>query len=155
MDGAPNVADAILRTTEAYTRALSMAMNFLATSSSREAAASPVVEHWLRLARMTKDGVILAIEQGYALWERECRRALAGGAAPAPPPPPLNPIEAWTESWRKALDSLNAAARPDDPWAASARQQAETMQRMVQDGLTAWIRLWQPPVRDAGSKETR
>jgi hypothetical protein len=147
MSTVPNVAEAFIRTTEAYTRALSTAMSFLASASPREAAASPAAEQWLRLARMTKDGVVLAIEQGFALWERECRRVLAGGATPAPIPSPVNPIEAWTESWRRAFDSLNAAARPDDPWAASARKQAETMQQMVQDGLAAWLRLWQPPAR--------
>jgi hypothetical protein len=146
MDSGPNVADAITRTTEAYTRALATAMSFLATASPREAA-SPAAEQWLRLARMTKDGVLLAIEQGFVLWERECRRVLAGGATLAPGPLPLNPIEAWTDSWRKALESLNAAARPDDAWAASARKQAEAMQQMVQEGLTAWLRLWQPPAR--------
>jgi hypothetical protein len=147
MNSTPNVAEAIIRTTEAYTRALSTAMSFLASTPPREAAASPAAEQWLRLARMTKDGVVLAIEQGFAMWERECRRALAGGATPAPVSSLPNPIELWADGWRKALDSLNAAARPDDPWAAAARKQAETMQQMVQDGLAAWLRLWQPPAR--------
>ena len=36
-----------------------------------------LVENWLRVARMSKDGVITALEQGFKLWEREIRRTVS------------------------------------------------------------------------------
>jgi hypothetical protein len=146
MESLPNVAETIRKTTEAYSQALATAMSFLATAPKVEPPASAAVEQWLRLARMTKDGLVMAIEQGFQLWEREYRRATTG-AGTAPAPPAANPVEVWAENWRTTLDSLTAAARPADPWAEQAKRQAELMQKTLQEGLAAWQRLWPPTTR--------
>ena len=138
-----NVAETIRKTTEAYSQALATAMSLLAAAPTTGGATSPAVEQWLRLARMTKDGLITAIEQGFELWEREYRRAMTGASTAAPPA--ANPIEIWTENWRKALETMTATPKPADPWAEQARRQAETMQKTLQESLNAWQRLWAPP----------
>ncbi len=142
MNGVDNVAETIRKTTEAYSQALATAMSLLAAAPNAGAAANPAVEQWLRLARMTKDGLITAIEQGFALWEREYRRSMTG--APAPPPA-ANPFELWTENWKKAVEAMTATQKPTDPWAEQARRQAEAMQKTLQESLVAWQRLWAPP----------
>jgi len=145
MDGLGNVAETIRKTTEAYSQALATAMSLLAAAPSTGAAANPAVEQWLRLARMTKDGLITAVEQGFELWEREYRRAMAG--SPPAPPPGANPFELWTENWKKAVEAMTATAtqKPADPWAEQARRQAEVMQKTLQESLATWQRLWSPP----------
>jgi hypothetical protein len=143
MNELPNVTEAIRKTTEAYTQALATAMSMLASAPTTAAGGNPAVEQWLRLARMTKDGLITAIEQGFVLWEREYRRILTGSATP--PAPPSNPIEAWSAEWKKALDAFTTTGRPADPWSEQTRRSAEAMQAALQEGLNAWQRLWPPP----------
>lgn len=145
MDGLGNVAETIRKTTEAYSQALATAMSLLAAAPSTGAAANPAVEQWLRLARMTKDGLITAIEQGFELWEREYRRAMSGAPGAPAPPPETNPFELWTENWKKAVEAMTATQKPADPWTEQARRQAEVMQKTLQESLTAWQRLWSPP----------
>ena len=96
MDGLGNVAETIRKTTEAYSQALAAAMTLLAAAPKTGSAANPAVEQWLRMARMTKDGLITALEQGFELWEREYRRAMSGAASSPSPPAAANPIEIWT-----------------------------------------------------------
>jgi hypothetical protein len=65
-----------------------------------------LVENWLRVARMSKDGVITALEQGFELWEREIRRTVAtakGGSQRESP----NSMDAWTENWRRATEAFS------------------------------------------------
>ena len=143
MNGLNDVAETIRKTTEAYSQALATAMGLLASAPPAGGGSNPAVEQWLRLARMTKDGLITAIEQGFELWEREYRRAMSGGAAA--PAAAANPIEIWTENWRKAVEAMTAGPKAADPWADQARRQAEVMQKTLQEGLSAWQRLWAPP----------
>ena len=147
MEGLGNVAETIRKTTEAYSQALAAAMALLAAAPKGGPVANPAVEQWLRLARMTKDGLVTAIEQGFELWEREYRRAMSGAAAASSPAPATNPFEIWAENWRKALEAMTAAstAKAADPWAEQAKQQAELMQKTLQEGLNAWQRMWSPP----------
>src|SRR5260370_35907993 len=85
MDNVSGIADAIRKATEAYTEALGTVTKALQNLASQTGGADRerVVENWLRLARMSKDGAVSALEHGFELWERECRRMAAapGGAA--------------------------------------------------------------------------
>src|SRR5580692_650225 len=99
-----------------------------------------IIENWLRIARMSKDGVITAIEHGFEVWEREVRRttsASGAGAAKAP----SSPMEAWAENLRKATEALlgGTAGSSDE-----MRKQTEAVRKSVADGIRAWQRLWEP-----------
>jgi hypothetical protein len=137
------IADAIRKATDAYGDTLNAAAKALgdlakqATGPERER----IVEHWLRIARMSKDGFITALEQGFEIWERECRRMAASGASAAEKS--RNPMDAWAENWRKATETFTASFGSAD-WAQEARKQAEAVQKTLQEGLKAWQRLWEP-----------
>jgi hypothetical protein len=138
--------EAIKQSNEAYAAAisaLSKAVENLGTrtpSSDRER----LVENVLRLARMSKDGVVSAIEQGFELWERQVRRVFSAGAeAPSSRPTTAqsNPIEAWAENWRKATEAFGGGANEE------LRKRAETVQNAFLEGIRAWQRLWEPERR--------
>ncbi|MGH7917681.1 MAG: hypothetical protein ACREQE_09445 [Candidatus Binataceae bacterium] len=136
------IAEAIRKASEAYCDTLTSTAKALsdlvqhASGADRER----VIEHWLRLARMSKDGVITALEQGFEMWERECRRMAASGASSTEKP--RNPMEAWAENWRKATEAFTNMGSAD--WAQEARKQTEAVQKSLQEGLKAWQRLWEP-----------
>jgi hypothetical protein len=136
------IGEAIRKASEAYVEALTAVTKAL-TKLAAQSGAGPdrerLVENWLRVARMSKDGVVSALEQGFELWEREIRRMAAGGAAAAPKA--ANPMEAWAENWRKATEAFAGSSA----WGEESRKQAEAVQQMLQDGLRAWQRLWEPP----------
>lgn len=136
------IGEAIRKASEAYVEALTAVTRALAKLAAQTGAGPDrerMVENWLRVARMSKDGVIGALEQGFELWEREVRRMIAGGAGAAPKA--ANPIEAWADNWRKATEAFTGSG----PWGAEARKQAEAVQEMLQESLRAWQRLWEPP----------
>jgi hypothetical protein len=102
-------------------------------ASNRE----PAIDNLVRIARMNKDALIAAIEQGFQFWEHQVRRISAGGAeasASRSPEPPSsssspgattpNPMETWAENWRKATDSFVPAGTNED-----LRRQAEAVQQ--------------------------
>jgi hypothetical protein len=142
MDNVSGIADAIRKATEAYAESLAAVTKALQNLASQTSGADRerVVENWLRLARMSKDGVVTALEHGFELWERECRRmASAPGGAAAQEA--SDPMAAWAENWRKATEAFTGST---SGWSEEARKQAETVQKTLQDGMRAWQRLWDP-----------
>ena len=144
MQGMPDISEAMRKMTEAYAQGLAVMTRTLEGLSAQGPEAKRMGEQWLRLARMTKDGAITAMEQTFEIWEREVRRML-DAAAPASAPP-KNPMEAWTQAWTKGMQELTNVA-PGTRWADEARRQTEQLQQTFQDGVRAWQRLWQPPER--------
>jgi hypothetical protein len=136
-DNLSDIGEAIRKASEAYAQAIAAVSKALqniagqAGGSDRER----LVENWLRVARMSKDGIITAIEQGYEFWEREVRRSAAGGASARP----SNPMDAWAENWRKATEAFNSGN-----WGEEARKQAESVQKILTEGVRAWQRIWEP-----------
>lgn len=136
------IGEAIRKASEAYIEALTAVTRALTRLTAQAGGGGPdrerMVEDWLRVARMSKDGVVGALEQGFELWEREVRRMAAGGSGGAHKA--ANPIEAWAENWRKATEAFAGSSA----WSAEARKQAEAVQEMLQESLRAWQRLWEP-----------
>jgi hypothetical protein len=137
--------DAIKQSNEAYAAAISAlgkAVQNLASgtpSSDRDR----LVDNVLRLARMSKDTVVAAIEQGFELWERQVRRvASAGAETPASRAGASNPTEVWAENWRKATEAFVGGGVNDE-----VRKQVETVQNAFLEGIRAWQRLWEPEKR--------
>ena len=138
-DRISTIAEAIKQASEAY--AQTIATLGKAVQGGGEQAAPPdrpVVENWLRAARMSKDGVVSAIEQGFEMWEREMRRISAQGGTTESAPP--NPMERWAESWRTAMQASSDGGAMN----ADFRKQAEAVQKTLADGVRAWQSLWQP-----------
>jgi hypothetical protein len=139
--------EAIKQSNEAYAAAisaLSKAVQNLPTgapSSDRER----LVDNVLRLARMSKDAVVTAIEQGFELWERQVRRISLPDAETSSNRPDTarsNPMEAWAENWRKATENFVAGGGNEE-----LRKQAEAVQNAFVEGIRAWQRLWEPEKR--------
>jgi hypothetical protein len=142
MKDTPDIAEAIRKLTEAYTEGLATMTRLLGGLPPGGEEARRLGEQWIRLARIYKDGAALALDQGFALWEREVRRLLdAGGPAPAPP---SDPMSAWFEGWRKSVESLTGGGTS---WSEETRRQAEAFERAWREGLQAWQRMWQTPER--------
>ncbi len=102
-----------------------------------------MIENWIRAARMSKDGMVAALEQGFQWWERQLReqvRRSGGSAGGASEKTRANPMEAWAENWRKATQEAFGAS---GKWAEAARRQAESAERTLQQGLRAWQQLWE------------
>ncbi|MBE3605093.1 hypothetical protein IMX07_15900 [bacterium] len=140
-DTLAGIGEAIRKAAAAYADALSAVGKALQDVAGSAAGADRdrLVENWLRVARMSKDGVITALEQGFELWEREIRRTAAlarsaGGERPS------NPADVWAENWRRATEAFGNVGG----WGDEARKQAEAVQKTLQDGLRAWQRLWEP-----------
>jgi hypothetical protein len=142
-DDLSGIGDAIRRASEAYADALASVGNAL----SGMARAMPggdrdrLVENWLRIARMSKDGVITALEQGFELWEREIRRTVAA-ARGASADKPSSPMDAWADNWKRATEAFTEGSLGG--LGEEARKQAEAVQKTLQDGMKAWQRLWEP-----------
>jgi len=136
-DNLSGISDAIRQAGEAYAQTIATFTKALQGLGGQPAAPErqPQVESWLRLARMSKDGIITALEQAFEMWEREIRRmTTTPNAAPAP----SNPMEAWSENWRKAVDSFSGGAGNEE-----FRKQAEAVRTTLADGMRAWQRLWE------------
>jgi len=141
-DNLSGIGEAIRRAGEAFAEAIT-AMSKTVENVAGKASAGPerdrLIENWLRIARMSKDGAMTAIEHGFEVWEREVRRLMTSGGQSQSA---ANPMEAWAENLRKATESLvggNMASLSEE-----ARKQAETVQKTVADGIRAWQRLWAP-----------
>jgi hypothetical protein len=142
MDYFSTISEAIRKASEAYVEALSTVNSAISNLSKGGLSAEDrerLVENWLRVARMSKDGIVTALEQGFELWERECRRMMA--ASKPASGGPVNPMEAWAENWKKAAEAFGAGAG----WNEQARKQAEMVQKTLQEGLRAWQQLWEKP----------
>jgi hypothetical protein len=141
-DNLSGIGEAIRKASEAYAEALSAVGKALqnltggTTSSDRDR----LVENWLRVARMSKDGVIIALEQGFEMWEREIRRGVATAKGTARRQVP-KPMDTWTENWRRATEAFSGGT---GALGEEARKQAEAIQKTLQDGLRAWQKLWEP-----------
>lgn len=142
----PGIGDVIRKASEALAETLSAvnkAVKDLAAQAGAGVDRDQMVENWIRAARMSKDGMVTALEQGFQWWERQVReqvRRTASAAGPGSEKKAANPMEAWAENWRKATESLGASGK----WTEEARKQAESVQKTLQDGLRAWQRMWEP-----------
>jgi hypothetical protein len=142
METLPSILDAIRKTAEAYLDGLSTmtkaieSLPKLAGDAHRQ-----WLEQWLTLARTSKDGVITALNEGFALWERECRRLV--GAPHAAIQPSLNPLEIWAENWRKATEAFAGSSQLGQAWSEAVEKQARLVQHTMEEGLRAWQQLWQ------------
>lgn len=136
-DNFSGIGDAIRKASEAYAEAISAVSKALQNISSNASGADRdrLVENWLRVARMSKDGVINAMEHGFEMWEREVRRNIAGGAAKES----ANPMDAWADNIRKATEAFTGGGN----WSEEAKRQMETVQKTLSDGIKVWQRLWE------------
>jgi hypothetical protein len=136
-DNLSGIGEAIRKASEAYAEAISTMTKTLQNLAGQAGGMDRerMVENWLRVARMSKDGIITAIEQSYEFWEREVRRNMGGG----PSANSTSPMDAWAENWRKATEAFSSGN-----WSDEARKQAENVQKVLADGVRAWQRMWQP-----------
>jgi hypothetical protein len=136
-DNLSDIGEAIRKASEAYAEAIAAVskalQNIVAQAGGGER--DRLIENWLRVARMSKDGMTRAIDQAYDFWEREVRRRSAGGATAQP----SNPLDAWAESWRRATEAFAGGN-----WSEEARKQAESVQKILTDGIRTWQRMWNP-----------
>jgi hypothetical protein len=136
-DNLSDISEAIRKASEAYAEAIAAVSKALHNIAAQAGGGDrdQLVENWLRVARMSKDGMITAIEQAYEFWEREVRRGGSGSANAQP----SNPMDAWADNWRKATEAFASGN-----WSEEARKQAENVQKILTDGIRAWQRMWQP-----------
>src|SRR5579859_3927023 len=117
------INDVIRKASEALAETLSAvnkAVKDLASQVGAGLDRDQMVENWLRAARMSKDGMITALEQGFQWWERQVReqaRRTASAAGSGAEKKAANPMEAWAENWRKATESFSASGK----WTEEAR----------------------------------
>jgi hypothetical protein len=144
-DGFSAMSDAIRKASESYVQALTTVTKALQGLAGQAGGADRdrVIENWLRVARMSKDGIITALETGFQYWEAEIRRtaASAGGTASASAAG-KNPMEAWAENWRRATEAFTSG--PGANWSEELRKQSEAVQKSLQEGIRQWSELWQP-----------
>jgi hypothetical protein len=145
-----NIGDVIRKAGEALAETLSAvnkAVKDLAAQAGAGVDREQMVENWIRAARMAKDGMVTALEQGFQWWERQAReqvRRTASAAGASAEKKHANPMEAWAENWRKATESFSASG----DWTEAARKEAESVQKILQDGLRAWQRMWEPEKKE-------
>ena len=135
-DNLSNIGEAIRKASEAYVEAIVAVSKALQNVAAQAGSGDRdrLVENWLRVARMSKDGMITALEQAYEFWEREVRRTATGAASSSQ----ANPLEAWAENWRKATEAFTAGN-----WGDEAKRQAESVQKILTDGIRTWQRIWE------------
>jgi uncharacterized coiled-coil DUF342 family protein len=141
------ISDVIRKASEALAETLSAAnkaIKDLAAQAGAGVDREKMVENWLRAARMSKDGMVTALEQGFQWWERQVREQMRRTASAAGADKKPNPMEAWAENWRKATESFSSSGN----WTEEARKQAETVQKTLQDGLRAWQKMWEPEKKE-------
>jgi hypothetical protein len=134
-DNLSDIGEAIRKASEAYAQAIASVSKALQNIAAQAGGGDRerLIENWLRVARMSKDGMITAIEQAYEFWEREVRRSSGGASAK-----PSNPLDAWAENLRKATEAFASGN-----WSEEARKQAESVQKILTDGIRAWQRMWE------------
>ena len=139
------LTDAIRKTSEAYGEALAATMKAIA-DLPREGGQlhRQTVEQWLGMARANKDNFVAAVNQGFDIWERECRRLIGAPHQSGALPPGANPMEGWLENWQRAVAAMTAGSVPGEPYRELVRRQTELVQQALLDGVGAWRRLWQP-----------
>ncbi|MGA2412167.1 MAG: hypothetical protein ABSG46_17515 [Candidatus Binataceae bacterium] len=143
-DNLSGVSEAIRKACDAYVQALTTvtkALQGLATQTSGPER-DKLIENWLRVARMSKDGIITALDHGFEYWEKEIRRNAAAAAQGASSAAPKNPMDAWAENWRRATEAFTTG--PAGSWSEEARKQAEAIQKTLVEGMKQWQRLWEP-----------
>jgi hypothetical protein len=142
-DNFSGMAEAMRKASEAFAEAISTVSKSIQNAASQSGGSDRdrLVENWLRIARMSKDGMITAMEHGFEVWEREVRRLTTsgGGAAKAAA---ANPMEAWADNLRKATEAIMGGGAAN--FGEEARKQAEAVQQSVAEGIRAWQRLWDP-----------
>jgi len=142
-DNLSGISDAIRKACDAYVQALSTVTKALqglanqASGSDRD----KLIENWLRVARMSKDGIVTALDHGFQYWENEIRRTAAASHEPSGSAS-KNPMDAWAENWRRATEAFTAG--PAGSWSEEARKQAEAIQQTLMDGMLQWQKLWEP-----------
>jgi hypothetical protein len=136
-DNLSDIGEAIRKASEAYAEAIAAVSKALQNIAAQTGGSDRdrLVENWLRVARMSKDGIVTAIEQAYEFWEREVRRGGSGSASTKP----SSPMDAWSENWRKATEAFASGN-----WGEEARKQAESVQKILSDGIRVWQRMWDP-----------
>ncbi|HET7876838.1 MAG TPA: hypothetical protein VFN71_15050 [Methylomirabilota bacterium] len=147
MEAQATIPDAVRKTCEAYTEGLSAVMKALEHLPRESGEAHRrMVEQWLTLARTSKDSFVAALNQGFELWERECRRAVGAPHAPGIPGAAGNPLAVWAETWKHALETY-AGGGAADVYREAIRRQGELVQQTLEEGMRAWQRLWEPAGR--------
>ena len=142
METLPKILDAFRKTTEAYIEGLSTMTKAIESLPKLTGEGHRQwFEQWLTLARMSKDGVVTALNEGFALWERECRRLV--GAPHGAVQPSMNPIEVWAENWKKTMEAFAPALKVGEASSETVQKQAQLVQQTMLEGVTAWVRLWQ------------
>lgn len=141
-DNISGLGDAMRKASEAFADAITAVSKSIQSAASQTGGPDRdhLVENWLRIARMSKDGMITAMEHGFEVWEREVRRMATSGGGAAQTA--ANPIEAWAENLRKATASFMGAGAAG--FGEEARKQAESVQKSLTEGIRAWQRLWEP-----------
>ena len=136
-DNLSDIGEAIRKASEAYAEAIAAVSKALQNIAAQASGGDRdrLIENWLRVARMSKDGMITAIEQAYEFWEREVRRTATGN----PSATRSNPMDALAENWRKATEAFASGN-----WSEEARKQAQNVQKILSDGVRAWQRIWEP-----------
>jgi hypothetical protein len=136
-DNLSDIGEAIRKASEAYAEAIAAVSKALQNVAAQAGSGDRdrLIENWLRVARMSKDGMITAIEQAYEFWEREVRRTATGN----PSATRSNPMDAWADNWRKATEAFASCN-----WSEEARKQAQNVQKILSDGVRAWQRMWEP-----------
>jgi hypothetical protein len=144
-DNVFGISDAIRKASEAYVQALATVTKALQglASQANSTDRDRLVENWLRVARMSKDGIITALESGFQYWENEIRRNTAAAARDTTTAAEgKNPMEAWAENWRKATEAFTSG--PAGSWTEELRKQSEAVQKSLQEGIRQWQGLWEP-----------
>src|SRR5215469_5516780 len=111
-DNLSDVGEAIRKASEAYAQAIAAVSKALQNIAAQTGSTDRdrLVENWLRVARMSKDGMITAIEQAFQFWENEVRRSTTGSTSARP----SNPMDAWAENWRKATEAFTSGNWNED-----------------------------------------
>jgi hypothetical protein len=106
------------------------------------------VERWISVARTAKDGYVAAIDQGFAMWERQIRRTLAransheGKESKREQKAPAGQLEAWIEEWRKANESFTKSLS-ESGLGEEAMKQAREFRKTFESGVKNLQKLWQ------------
>jgi peptidoglycan/LPS O-acetylase OafA/YrhL len=128
------VLEAIGRASDAYARGLSAAMAALESLPRlRGEAPRDAVEQWLNLARMSKEGFIAGVSQGFERFERECRLALGASHPPGSGGQAGDGLGRWAGSWMRADEPFAGDGRGD-----GASAQAEAVRQVLEEGMRAW-----------------
>lgn len=142
-DNLSGIEEAIRQASQGFAEAIMAVSKSIQNAAKGGGDRERAIENWLRIARMSKDGVITAIEHGFEVWEREMRRATSANGRSAPKAS-SQPMEAWAENLRKATDALLGRG-PDS--SDEMGRPIESVRKAVADSIRAWQRLWESEKR--------